>query len=95
MYRLGLNSGMRSCATSVQDFLACACFSLFQPILLEGAARARGRCKKKKLFVFEGRADPILEDGAGVAALVLSQRVHYAAILAVAIPTRVSDVLRQ
>ena len=48
-----------------------------------------------KLFVLEGRADPILEGGAGVAALVLSQRVHYAAILIGAIPTRVSDVLRQ
>ena len=48
-----------------------------------------------KLFVLEGRADPILEGGAGVAALVLSQRVHYGAILTGAIPTRVSDVLRQ
>ena len=48
-----------------------------------------------KLFVLEGRADPILEGGAGVAALVLSQRVHYAAILTGAIPTRVADVLRQ
>ena len=36
-----------------------------------------------------------MEGGAGVAALVLSQRVHYAAVLIGATPTGVSDVLRQ